>query len=247
MSPRNHSTNGPGEIGNASAKRLLLALRAELGRRGDAEAAAGVRAYMKSAMPFHGVRVPEMRRVSRQLFSDLTFRSAHVWESTIWFLWSHARFREEWYSTIALARSRASAPFQRPAALRIYGRMIVSGGWWDTVDEIAVHCVGPIFRLYPAKSRPVLRAWATSTNLWRRRSAIICQVGSKGQTDASLLEACIHESIGSREFFLRKAIGWALREYSKSDPKWVRGFVAANEDDLSPLSRREAVRHLELS
>lgn len=122
--------------------------------------------------------------------------------------------------------------------------MIVSGGWWDTVDEIAIHCVGPIFRLHPARTRTVLRAWATGASLWKRRSAIICQVGSKGQTDAILLEACISESLASREFFLRKAIGWALREFGKSDPDWVRRFVSTHGDELSPLSRREALRHL---
>lgn len=115
MSAKKSTDNGRGELRQVPAGRLLRDLRAELRGRGDPLVAAGMRAYMKSGMPFHGVHVPEMRQLSRLLFHGLTFPSAQAWSSTVWFLWSHARFREEWYSTIALARSDASIPFQRPA------------------------------------------------------------------------------------------------------------------------------------
>lgn len=86
--------------------------------------------------------------------------------------------------------------------------------------------------------------WAVDTDMWKRRSAIICQLGAKAETDLDLLEAAIVPSLGSKEFFLRKAIGWALRQYARTDPAWVARYVAVHETELSPLSRREALKHI---
>ena len=86
--------------------------------------------------------------------------------------------------------------------------------------------------------------WAGDADMWKRRSAILCQLGAKADTDLALLEAAIAPSLGSKEFFLRKAIGWALRQYARTDPVWVARYVAAHEGELSPLSKREALKHI---
>jgi len=126
--------------------------------------------------------------------------------------------------------------------LPLYRKLIVSGAWWDHVDELS-HRVGELLVLDRPAMTPTLRAWAVDTDIWLRRSAIIAQLGAKQSTDLDLLTYAIEASIGEREFFLRKAIGWALREYARTDPGWVSVFVAEHPD-LSPLSRREALKHL---
>ncbi len=122
--------------------------------------------------------------------------------------------------------------------------MIVSGAWWDYVDELATHRIGPLLALYQEPMRATMLAWSRDANLWKRRTAIICQVGFKATTDEELLYACIAPNLGDRDFFIRKAIGWALREYAKTRPDAVRRYVREHEDALSPLSRREATKHL---
>ena len=92
--------------------------------------------------------------------------------------------------------------------------------------------------------KPLLRTWANDADMWKRRTAILCQLGFKRDTDLDLLYACIEPSLERREFFLRKAIGWALRQYAWTDPKEVRRYVKANRDRLSPLSIREATKNI---
>jgi 3-methyladenine DNA glycosylase AlkD len=89
-----------------------------------------------------------------------------------------------------------------------------------------------------------MRSWSRDGDLWRRRSSIICQIKAKGETDVGCLADCLQANLADREFFIRKAIGWALREYAKADADWVRDFVREHESELSPLSRREALKHL---
>ena len=125
----------------------------------------------------------------------------------------------------------------------MYEEMIVSGAWWDYVDELAIRRIGPILRSARARVTPVMLGWAAGRNLWRRRTAIICQVGAKADTDTDLLTRAIEPAIAEPEFFLRKGIGWALREYAKTAPDWVRSFVDEHPG-LSGLSRREALKHI---
>ncbi len=120
----------------------------------------------------------------------------------------------------------------------------MTGAWWDYVDEVAIRRVGPILRTDPISVAPVLRAWSTDDDIWRRRTSILAQIGSKADTDLDLLVDCLAPSLSHREFFVRKAIGWALREYAKTDPEWVRRYLAEHGKQMSGLSRREAAKHL---
>jgi len=127
--------------------------------------------------------------------------------------------------------------------LPVYEEIIRNGAWWDLVDGVA-HRILDLLRTHRPELERVLRRWSEDPDLWIRRSAIIAQLGAKTATDPELLAAVIEPSLADREFFIRKAIGWALREYSKTDPAWVRQFVERHEAALSPLSRREALRNL---
>ncbi len=160
-------------------------------------------------------------------------------------LWRGARFREERYAALILAGDRRARAFQTPELLPVYEELVVTGAWWDYVDEIASDRMSPILLAQPAEVVPAMRAWSESDNLWKRRASIISQLGFKGETDLALLYDCIRPSIGSREFFLRKAIGWALRQYAKTDPDEVARYVRKNEAVLSGLTRREAMRQIE--
>jgi 3-methyladenine DNA glycosylase AlkD len=104
--------------------------------------------------------------------------------------------------------------------------------------------IGPILVAHAAEVGPIVLSWATDQNLWVRRAAIIAQLGSKRRTDLTLLTLAIDANAGDTDFFIRKAIGWALRQYARTDSAWVQAFVDAREDQLSGLSKREALKHL---
>ncbi len=126
----------------------------------------------------------------------------------------------------------------------MYREMIVTGAWWDLVDAVATQRLVWLLRRSPRPMARQMRAWAHSRDLWKRRSAIICQIKQRADTDLDLLHDAIAPALGEREFFLRKAIGWALREHAKTDPDEVIRYVREHKDELSPLSKREATRNL---
>jgi 3-methyladenine DNA glycosylase AlkD len=223
---------------------LLPKLRIALQQAGDPTKALAMQAYMKSAMPYHGVPTPLLRQICKTIFSDLQFSIASHWQSHVLDLWRNARRREERYAALYLAGDKRAQPFQTPSAMKLYDELIVSGAWWDYVDDIAAHRVGPILIDYPTPMRRKMLSWSKSNNLWKRRTAIICQLGSKAETDLDLLYACIEPSLGSREFFLQKAIGWALRQYARADGAEIKKYVRLNCARLSALSSREALRNL---
>lgn len=223
---------------------LLDAVRAGLQAVADPSRAPGMQAYMKSDMPYHGVAAAPCRAVFKRVFADVDLDSAGHWRELVLELWRGAEFREERYAAIALCGDARARSYQQPAVLALYQEMIVTGAWWDYVDTLAAHRVGGLLRGHPAAIRPKMLAWSRDRDMWKRRSSIICQLLFKKSTDLELLQACIQPSLDSREFFLRKAIGWALRQYAWVDPDWVASYVSAHEAELSPLSRREALKNV---
>ena len=151
-----------------------------------------------------------------------------TWEATVRALWDGACYREERYAAIDLCGHRSARAWQDLVALPLYEHLIVDGAWWDHVDSVAIHLVGPILRAHPAEVAPTIRRWATEADRWRRRSAVIVQNGAKDSTDTGLLTFAVEANVGDRDFFIRKGIGWALREYAKTNPEWVRAFVAGH-------------------
>jgi 3-methyladenine DNA glycosylase AlkD len=223
---------------------LVRAARKALRDVADPVKAPIMQAYMKSTMPYLGIQATPLRRVARAVFSAHKLESYREWRDAVLELWRGARYREERYIAIELAGYPAYRKFRTLEALPMYEEMITTGAWWDYVDSIASHRMGELLRLYPAEMRRVLRKWAKSDDMWKRRSAILAQLGFKADTDLALLYDCIRPSIREKEFFLRKAIGWALRQFAKSDPKEVSRYVAEHEAQLSPLSRREALKNV---
>lgn len=222
---------------------LVHQVRAALSAVADPVRAPQMQAYMKSALPYLGVTTPVRERALRPLFAALELETAAAWRRAVLALWRGARFREERYAALALCGLRRCEPFQDLAALPLYEELIVTGAWWDYVDEIASHRLGGLLRRFPREMKREMLAWSRCDDLWKRRSAILCQLTFKRETDLALLYAVIEPALDSKEFFLRKAIGWALRQYAWSDPDEVRRYVRAHEARLSGLSRREALKN----
>ncbi|MFT4258219.1 DNA alkylation repair protein [Microbacterium sp.] len=218
---------------------LAGSIRLALRDAADPSIAPGQQAYMKSSMPFLGVKVPVARRLARTLArgnSDADDLRANALE-----LWREATHREERYAATELMGLR---PLRgRLEEMPVHEEMIRTGAWWDHVDEVS-HRLAETLDGHPDEVAPVLRAWSRDDDLWIRRASIISQLGRRGATDTELLVEVIAPNLGDDEFFIRKAIGWALRDYARTDPGWVLAFVAAHEAELSGLSRREALKHL---
>jgi 3-methyladenine DNA glycosylase AlkD len=227
-------------MANSLAKMLVAELRAAA----EPARAPAMQAYMKSEMPYLGVSAMPLREVCKAAFQGLAWPDSAAWQADVLAIWRGAEYREQRHAAIELTGVRAAKQFQRIDALPMYEEMIVSGAWWDYVDTIATLRFWTLLQNDRAAMRKAMLAWSEDDNLWRRRSAILCQNKAKAATDLDFLYACIEPSLDSKEFFLRKAIGWALRQYAWTDPVEVQRYVNENEARLSGLSRREALKNI---
>ncbi len=155
-------------------------------------------------------------------------------------LWALPQREFQYAATSVLWRCQDRLP---ASFIRTLEYLLVTKSWWDTVDTIATGTVGVHFKRYPKVKARYLAKWRKSKNFWLRRACILFQLNYKKDTDFALMKAIIRENLGSKEFFINKAIGWALRQYTRVDPQGVRRFVA--ETPLQPLSAREALKWLE--
>ena len=223
--------------------KLATSIRRELAGAAKPENAFGMQAYMKSTMPYYGVKMPQLRAICKRVFAEHAPASCDEWQAAVLELWRGAKFREERYAAMELVGQKRYAEYRTPSVMPMFEEMIVTGAWWDYVDEVA-HLVGQLLRANRKQMRPVMRAWSTDENLWKRRVSIICQISFKKDTDLTLLYANIKPNLIDRDFFIRKAIGWALRAYAWTDPDEVARYVRAHESQLSGLSRREALKNI---
>ncbi|MDH3642015.1 MAG: DNA alkylation repair protein [Gammaproteobacteria bacterium] len=222
----------------AVRQHLLRGLRAVA----DPDRALQQQVYMKSTMPYLGVTTPVQRKIARAVFQARAMPDAATWRNVVLDIWRHAKFREERYCAMELAGFRAYRDWLNPQAMPMLEELIVTGAWWDYVDAIASNMVGAILKNNRSELTPLLAGWATDDDMWRRRTAILAQLKFKAETDEQLLFHAIEASMASPEFFLRKAIGWALREYSKTRPEVVIGYVHRHRNELSGLSKREGLK-----
>ena len=234
---------------NAAVVRLLDGLRASFSAHADAARAPAMQAYMKSALPFHGIAAPLRRELTAGAVRAHPLPDSASLAQAMRTLWRQASHREERYAAMELARVGVHARLFDLALLPVYEGMIVDGAWWDYCDDISGTALARLLREHPRTMKPVLSRWARGGDLWLRRAAILCQRRMKGGFDAVLFYDCILQSIGgspfAREFFIRKGIGWALRDRSHDAPDEVRAFVREYGAQLSPLTQREAMKALQ--
>jgi 3-methyladenine DNA glycosylase AlkD len=202
----------------------------------DPVRAAAMSAYMRDQFPFLGLPSPVLTALVRAAALPKP-TEAELNEQAL-FLWAQP---EREFQYVACGQLRRHIKVCGPDFLDVARQLIVTKSWWDTVDTLASHTVGPLVRKH-TELLATMDAWIGEQNMWLARTAILHQLGYKDSTDADrLFRYCVAQA-GHPDFFIRKAIGWALREYSKADPEAVREFVRAHETVLSGLSKREALR-----
>ena len=217
-------------------KRLVALADARLRAAGDPKKAPAMAAYMKTTDPFFGVPRPARRALEKEIAATFRPENREDFERAILALWK-GKERERRYLALAYAsRFEKLATFE---TLRFYERLIREGQWWDTVDWIAGSLVSRLYLRERKRVEPVLKKWIDDENMWIRRSAILAHLAHKTETNEALLFLFCSKRAHEKEFFIRKAIGWALRQYSKTSPKSVERFLKANDKKLSPLSVRE--------
>ena len=235
-----------------SAGVFIDALRAAFAAHADPVRAAPMQAYMKSAMPFLGIAAPLRRRLTAAVVAAHPAADAAALACTMRELWRTARHREERYAAIELPRlGRVHPQLVDLTLLPVVEAMIVEGAWWDLVDDLSGNVLARLLERHPRELKPLLRRWAGGDDLWLRRAAMLCQRRLNPEAvDPRLLYDTILPSIGpgacfAGEFFIRKGIGWALRARSVAAPDEVLAFCREYATQLSPLSRREALKAIQ--
>jgi 3-methyladenine DNA glycosylase AlkD len=215
-------------------------LVAGYGAARDPAAAEPMRAYMRDQFPFLGIRKAARRALFREVLAGLPRPDEEDLRAVALGCWELPEREYQYFACDLLRRDTkaCSAEF-----LPTVATLVTTKSWWDTVDTLASNVVGSIVARHPA-AVSTMDAWAADENMWLARTAILHQLRYADRTDPDRLFGYCLALASHRDFFIRKAIGWALRQYARTDPAAVRGFVAEHVDELSPLSVREATKHL---
>ncbi len=222
---------------------LVSLVAEELGSRADPAKAGPMAAYLKTDMPFYGVQKKGRTEVFRLIKKRIPIEDNTAYREAVIALWSQPH-REEKY--LALGVARQYSEFVTSENMDLYRRLVVEGAWWDFVDEVAINCVGIAFLRERDALRQTIEDWVDDDDMWLRRTSLISPIKHKAETDHDMLfDHCLRRA-HEKEFFIRKAIGWTLREYAKTEPERVRDFLIANRDKWSGLTLREAGKHLEI-
>ena len=208
-----------------------------LASNADKENAGNMKKYMKDQFPFFGIKSPQRKVIFRQFIKNEGYPSILELKEVVQTLYDKPE-RELHYFAMELVDKYAKKLDVQ--GIKLLEHIIVKRSWWDTVDYIAVNCLGSYFRMHPEMIRPVTAVWMNSGNIWLQRSCILFQLKYKKDTNLELLYSFIVDLKQSNEFFIQKAIGWILREYSKINPNEVLRFAGSIQ--LKPLSYREATR-----
>ncbi len=198
-----------------------------------------MKSYLLDQFEFYGLQAPERSLLCKQHYKQYPVSDAEELETIVKECF-HLPQREYQYFAIGLFAYHKK--LWNTSSIKIIEYCLQQKSWWDSVDGIASDWLGPYFKMFPGKIIPITSRWNKSKNMWLQRSSIMFQKAYKKDTDTTLLSQYILNCVYSKEFFIQKAIGWALREYSKTNPGWVKQFV--KENTLAPLSEREALKRI---
>ncbi|MFC9822951.1 DNA alkylation repair protein [Streptomyces erythrochromogenes] len=222
------------------ADTLLERLTGTYAPAADPARAEAMTAYMKHVAPFLGIPTPLRRELSKAVTKNTPRPSGTDVAALALRCW---RLPEREYHYFAVDYLRRHVDTCSSGLLPVARHLITTVPWWDTVDLLAAHTVGPLVAADPDLAL-VMDEWIAGEDLWLARTALLHQLRYKDATDTGRLFAYCRRQAGHPDFFIRKAIGWSLREYAKTDPDAVRAFVDAERAALSPLSVREALKNL---
>lgn len=219
--------------------KYLQPLQATFEQETNHEQATKAKAYLLNQFEHYGLKTSLRRGISKSYFTK--HRLSTIEELTAitkaCFLHPYREFHHAGIELYALHKK-----LWNKQSIKTIEFGLLTNSWWDSVDTIASDWIDPYFKLYPEQIQPVTQEWNLSTNLWLQRSSIMFQKFRKKDTDTLLLSKYILHCANANEFFIQKAIGWALREYGKTNPDWVKHFVAHHR--LAPLSKREALKNI---
>jgi 3-methyladenine DNA glycosylase AlkD len=219
----------------------ILPLVSSFKKNADPDQAGPMKKYMRDQFEYLGIKTPQSVALQKEFYARYGLPDIADLDSILRDLWSLPPREFQYVGVGLLGRCEGQLP---AGFIKTIEYLIVTKSWWDTVDSLAGGTVGVHFIRFPEVREKYLPKWRASQNFWLRRTTILFQLGYKQNTDFELLCDIICENLGSKEFFVNKAIGWALRQYARTEPKAVKKFVHATKE-LSPLSRREALKHLE--
>ena len=208
-------------------------------KHADLKQAAPMKRYMRDQFEYLGIKSPRMGELLKQFYNDHGLPDITDLAPITRDLWSLPQREFQYVATTLIGKLENQLPEEFIETLEY---LLITKSWWDTVDTISTGVLSVHFKCYPRVRRKYLAKWRKSDNFWLRRATILFQLGYKQETDFELMCDIIRENLGSQEFFINKAIGWALRQYTRVDPQAVRKFV--KETPLHPLSAREALKWL---
>jgi len=218
----------------------ILSLISSFEQNANPAQAAPMNKYMRDQFEYLGIKSPQFKALMKEHIATHGLPPAEELDAVARELWELPYREFQYAATSLIGRMEKTLP---KGFAPTFEHLITHKSWWDTVDTLAGGSVGVHFQRFPDVREKYLAKWRKSDNFWLRRTCILFQLNYKAETDFDLLCEIIRENLGSKEFFINKAIGWALRQYARTDPKAVKKFVKATE--LHPLSRREAMKHLE--
>jgi 3-methyladenine DNA glycosylase AlkD len=219
------------------AQVFIAALEKEFNRHSNNAIATAQAKYMKNNFDFFGIKTPERREIMRPFLHKNYLPEKTILPDLIKQLWQKPEREFHYFGQELLFK------YQHKLAkddIKLIHFMLTNQSWWDTVDYIAIKILGTYFKQFPSQIGLIIPQWLASDNIWLQRSALLFQLKYKVELNTNLLADSIQKLLGSKEFFIDKAIGWILREHSKTDPQWVVEFV--DKTDLAVLSKREALR-----
>ncbi len=218
-------------------KEYLDILVAEFIKHTNPVIAAGQKAYMKNHFEFFWVKSPVRKEIQKMFFAKDKLPAKAELEKIVMELWGRPERELQYFAMELFWKYKRQI---EKVDIELMEFMVVNRSWWDTVDMIAGRLMGVYFQKFPKQRKEYVVKWLSSGNMWLQRSATLFQLNYKDKMDTDILSYVVRSLLGSNEFFINKAIGWVLRNYSKTNPEWVTGF--ADRTELSNLSRREALR-----
>ena len=212
-------------------------IKALLNRHRNKSNAVLMKQYMRNQFEFFGIQAVERRHLCGQCIKSNPIPQGHELRKVVIQLWKQPERELHYFGIELLIKSKKQLTEKD---LIFFEFLITTNSWWDTIDYLAGHVIGPWLLQFQKIKKSVTKSWNCSENIWLQRMSILFQLKYKKDTDTHLLSEYILNLRESKEFFIQKAIGWALREYSKTDQKWVIRFISSNE--LKPLSVREGLK-----
>lgn len=212
------------------------------GEHSNPENAAAMKKYMKGKFDYFGIKSPLRKELSRTHIREQGIPKEEDVETIMHACWAVPQREVQYFAMELAGRVAKKAELCR---VDLYEYMALEKSWWDTIDYIASNLVGVHFQKFPDAIVPYTGRWMDSGNIWLQRISLLFQLKYRDKTDLDLMSTYIHRLTGSKEFFINKAIGWILREYSKTNASWVIRYVEDHAAELAPLSRREALKWLQ--